>query len=516
MTRALIIAGLVVLTVAAYGRSVGFGFVWDDHELIRQNPLVRGERPAADVWSSHLFEGTRAGNTGLYRPLPMASLRANWALSQAPWSFHLTNVLLHALCVLCVLWLGRCLGASLAAAALGAAAFAVFPPGVEAVAWCSGRFDLLLCLGLGLALVAALGGWSWPAWRQAAMLAAGLAVALLSKELALPAAAALALWLLAGRQGEATGRRRMLAITAVALVGAVLLARGLALGTFLPFVVQPGDQTIGGRLARLGVQLQLLAGFDLSAMIRVPRLGTGRVVAQALGVAGPLVFLGVAALLWRRGARAPALLLVLALALVLPAATARVPALRYLYAPASLLCALGSLGLSRLAGRWRPRPVLGLAAVLVACYLVMGQLWLGAWRSDSLLFATEAAHQPQNPDAQFLHGEQLLLRGRSREAVATFRAALALSPSHRPAWMGLARALLRSGQSQAAEKVIRVTLRGRPLQAVQFTLLGHALAGQGKHRQALAAYDQALRRNPRSRSARTGAAQSKRKLEGKR
>ncbi len=512
MSRALVIAGLVVLTAAAHGRTVGFGFVWDDHELIRLNPLVRGERPAADVWTTHLFEGTRPGATGLYRPLAVGSFRATWALWQAPWAFHLTNVLLHVFCVLLLFWLARCLGAGLAAAALGAAAFAVFPPNVEAVAWISGRPDLLLCLGLGLALAATLGGRRWPAWRQAALLGGGLAVALLSKEPAMPAAAALALWL--ALQREDAGRHRALALMAAALVAGLLLVRGMALDTFLPFVLQPGDQSVGGRLARLGVQLQLLAGFDLSAMVRVPQAGAGRAVAQVVGLAVPLMGLGGAALLWRRGHRAPALLLALALVMVLPAATARVPALRYLYTPAFLLCALGALGLQRLATRWRPRPVLGLAAVLVLCYLAMGQLWLGAWRSDPLLFATEAAHQPHNPDAQFLHGEQLLLRGRAKEAAATFRAALALSPGHRPAWMGLALALLRSNRYGAAEEVIRTTLRGRPRRAKQFTLLGHALAGQGKHRQAMAAYTEALRRNPRSRAARAGVAQSSKAMGG--
>ena len=282
MSRALVIAGLVVLTAAAHGRTVGFGFVWDDHELIRLNPLVRGERPAADVWTTHLFEGTRPGATGLYRPLAVGSFRATWALWQAPWAFHLTNVLLHVFCVLLLFWLARCLGAGLAAAALGAAAFAVFPPNVEAVAWISGRPDLLLCLGLGLALAATLGGRRWPAWRQAALLGGGLAVALLSKEPAMPAAAALALWL--ALQREDAGRHRALALMAAALVAGLLLVRGMALDTFLPFVLQPGDQSVGGRLARLGVQLQLLAGFDLSAMVRVPQAGAGRAVAQVVGL----------------------------------------------------------------------------------------------------------------------------------------------------------------------------------------------------------------------------------------
>ncbi len=518
----LVVLGLLAITAAAYGRTVGFGFVWDDHELLLKNPLVRGDRPAGDVWTTHFFEGTRPYNSGLYRPLVIASFRLGWGLSPAAWSFHLTNVALHSLCVLLCLWLARRLGAGLPAAALGAAAFAVFPPNIEAVAWISGRPDLLLCLGLGLALIAALRGHGWPWPGQAALMAAGLGVALLSKELAVPAAGVLMLWLVLPRGDDessgTSGRRRLLALAVAALVAGVLLARGGALGSMLPVLDQPGDQSLGARLARLGTQLQLLSGFHLSAMVRVPTEGTEgtqRVVAQALGIALPLLTLGGAALLWRRGARAAALLLVMALAMVLPAATARVPALRYLYAPAFLLGVLGAVGLQRLVQLWRPRPAWGLAAALLVTYLAFGQLWLGAWRSDARLFATEAAHQPLNPDAQFLHGEQLMINGRHQDAAATFRAVLKLAPGHRPAWMGLARTLLYSGRAAEAEKVVRITLRGRPRLAAQFTLLGQALARQGKHEQALGAFGEALRRGPRSPAALRGAARSREAIKSK-
>lgn len=518
MGRVLVMAGLLALTVAAHGRSVGFGFVWDDHELILKNPLVRGGRPAAHVWTTHFFEGSRPQNSGLYRPLVIASFRLGWSLWPAAWAFHLTNVTLHALCVLLALWLARRLGAGTPAAALGACLFAVFPPNIEAVAWISGRPDLLMTLGLGLALTAALHGHAWTLGRQAALLLAGLTVALLSKELALPAAGVLALWLVLPGGDTTVGsaaRRRWLALAVALLLVGALVVRGLALGSLLPELAQPGDQSPGARLARLGVQLQMLSGFQLSAMARVPRDGGDRLLAQLLGVILPLVMLGGAALLWRRSARAAALLLVLALALALPAATARVPALRYLYAPAFLLCVLGALGLQRLARSWRPRLVWAMASSLLVLHLAFGQLWLGAWRSDALLFATEAAHQPKNPDAQFLYGEQLLIKGQHRETAKRFRKVLALARGHRPAWMGLARALLYSGQATEAEKVVRITLGGRPRLALQFTLLGQALASQGKHQQALGAFAEALKRQPGSAAARRGVAQSRAALKSK-
>ena len=507
----IIAAGLLVLIAAAYGRAMGFGFVWDDQQLIVHNPLVNGRAPATQIWSTHFFEGAQPHNSGLYRPVVIASFRLNRALSPAPWGFHLSNLLLHAACVLLVLWLGRRLGAGWPAAGLGAVLFAVYPPGIEAVAWISGRTDLLLGLGLGLSLAALPAVHQRASAKQTALVLGGVALALGSKEQAFLATALLGVWLLA--PGPYARRRRWLALGLGCLLAGALAARFLALGALAP--ARPVELTAGGCLARLGTQLQLLVGFQLSAMVSTPAAGAERLAAQVLGLVLPLLGGAGAVLLWRRGARLGALLAAGAVLLLLPAALVRVPALRYLYTPVMLLCPLGALALQRLGERWRPLPARALAVALVLTYLGFGQLWLGAWRSGALLFATEAAHQPHNPDALFLHGEQLLLRGRSDQAARVMRRVLRLAPGHRPAWLGLTRALLAARRPQQAEQVIRASLRGRPRLAAQFTLLGQALLQQDKHQQALAAFGQALRRAPRWPAALRGAARCRRALEAK-
>jgi hypothetical protein len=140
--------------------------------------------------SRRLFQVSfRAGFAELYyRPLSMASFGANFALSGAyPPAWRLTNLILHLLSGALVFSIvrrfstGDARGWSTVGAGIVAAVFLLFPTSPEAVAWVSGRYDVLALLFM-LATLAFFqrARTSHDGWGVAALLMAACALA--SKE----------------------------------------------------------------------------------------------------------------------------------------------------------------------------------------------------------------------------------------------------------------------------------------------------------------------------------------------
>lgn len=130
-------AELLAAAVAAclYLPSLAYGLVFDDLALIG------GDGHPVPL-----------GGALPYRPLRYASYLVDSALGGTPAVYHAHNVVLHALASALVVALARRLGASRPAALAGGLLLACHPLAVEAVAYVSGRRDLL-CVALGLAAV---------------------------------------------------------------------------------------------------------------------------------------------------------------------------------------------------------------------------------------------------------------------------------------------------------------------------------------------------------------------------
>ncbi|RJP74732.1 MAG: tetratricopeptide repeat protein [Candidatus Abyssobacteria bacterium SURF_17] len=120
-------------------------FVWDDNELIVNNPSVHGLSEAGSFLSRHFWSQSGQPSTrGYYRPFILFSYAVDYTLwGPNPLGFHLTNLLWHALASALVgLFILRVTNSSTAALVAGAF-FAVHPVHVESVAFVSGRTDVI-------------------------------------------------------------------------------------------------------------------------------------------------------------------------------------------------------------------------------------------------------------------------------------------------------------------------------------------------------------------------------------
>ncbi|MCI0568006.1 MAG: hypothetical protein L0Z52_07430, partial [Acidobacteria bacterium] len=88
---------LVVLAVAGYSGTLGNQFVFDDRAVIPGDSTVPTLHSLPSLLVAPYWTGEGRANR-LYRPLTSVSFALNEILGGArPWSFHLVNLLLHAL-----------------------------------------------------------------------------------------------------------------------------------------------------------------------------------------------------------------------------------------------------------------------------------------------------------------------------------------------------------------------------------------------------------------------------------
>ncbi len=134
-------AALIALALAASAPGLANGFAYDDLPLIVQNARVHDLRRLGALFTESYWPVRWGGS--LYRPVTTLAFTLEWSLGHAsPALFHVVSVLLYVAVTLLVYALARRV-LSGGAPWLAAAAFAVHPVHVEAVANIVGQSELL-------------------------------------------------------------------------------------------------------------------------------------------------------------------------------------------------------------------------------------------------------------------------------------------------------------------------------------------------------------------------------------
>ena len=235
---------IAAFALACYANTLGNGFVFDDSAYLASDAVRK--LVVGDIFCSNWL------GLELYRPLTLLSLGFDFQLfGEAPWGYHLTNVLLHAVNSLLLYALARDLLGEDRVALWAALLYASHPLQTEVVAWVSARGDLLASL---LSLSALL------AHRRRRVLAYLLyAGACLAKETAM--VLPVALFLMDSREGIAAWCKRHWGY-GVALLG-VLALRWLALADAPAGPVSTNFLADLGLWQRLGTAVAILPRYLL-------------------------------------------------------------------------------------------------------------------------------------------------------------------------------------------------------------------------------------------------------------
>lgn len=142
--RLYIILAILAITFISFSPSLNSDFVnWDDDRNFYENELIT-TLTADNFWSNtkKIFTTDVIGN---YNPLSIWSFAVDKMVYglDSPRGWHMTNILLHLLCVLLVWRLAIQLGLSKAGAVVLTLLFAIHPMRVESVAWVTERKDVL-------------------------------------------------------------------------------------------------------------------------------------------------------------------------------------------------------------------------------------------------------------------------------------------------------------------------------------------------------------------------------------
>lgn len=141
---------IIALVSAVYIQVLFFNLVGcDDVEIIQKNfqRISSFDKIGTEFFTGYL-------NTNYYRPIVNMSFWFNAQFGgQAPFIYHLTNVILHILSCSALFYLFSLLGYNRFISLLAASIFAVHPLFVNAVAWIVGRNDLLYSLFLIISFI---------------------------------------------------------------------------------------------------------------------------------------------------------------------------------------------------------------------------------------------------------------------------------------------------------------------------------------------------------------------------
>ena len=147
---------LVILTITAYFPAFNNGITnWDDDSYVINNPTLK---EISIENTKQVFSEYYMGN---YHPLAMLSLSLDYQIGGEnaegdinAWIYHFTNILLHIINSLLVLWFVYLLLGRFNIAVTAALLFAVHTLHVESVAWISERKDVLYALFFIASLIA--------------------------------------------------------------------------------------------------------------------------------------------------------------------------------------------------------------------------------------------------------------------------------------------------------------------------------------------------------------------------
>jgi hypothetical protein len=464
----------------------------DDTIYVREYPevangLIRYSRegtlefnPNHFLWA---FTSTRAA--GYWHPLTWLSLQIDSTLDYRPVSYHRTNLIVHLCNVLLLAEVLRRMTGQLWPSAIVAALFAVHPLHVESVAWVSERKDVLSTFFGLLALAAYVRFARRPRWIRMALVSAVYACSLMSK----PTLVTLPFLLLVldywplrrwGRPTTCVGEETIFVRAPFARLVLekaplfLLSAAGcvmIVLAQFHGDAIVPLDQVgLGLRVSNavnstVAYMAQMFWPINLAAFYPYPLDGLpwGKVAAEVLLLVA--VTVAVCRLVrahpylpvgwfWFLGTLVPVI------GLVQVGTQARAD--RFTYVPLVGLFVMLVWGLRDLVPAWRQGVLVGFAAGIVICCVLLTRAQVQYWADSITLWKHTLEVTEDNYMGQLYYSYALAGRGDRVEALTHAQEALRLQPRfpHPHYWCGVMHEI--NGHWEEAEACYRAAWTLQP------------------------------------------------------
>ena len=485
------------LACTAYLNALDNPFVYDDHDT------VTGNRSLVDLSNLRFILVYTP-----FRPLVNASYAFDrWLWDYRPFGYHLTNVILHAVVVvLLYAWMRRLLrdaGAeddSRVPAFAGAALFAVHPLQSEAVAYISGRSEVMCAVWFLGALLAARAAIFSRSLLQATLAVVCALLALASKEtaLVLPLVFLAYDWLFRPGPDEVRPRRlatiaAVLALFAVAAVYRVsklstgglspallnLLTQAIVIWRYVGLLVWPVGQSIMHSVHRVSTVADPLAWLAISGLALVT------IAAIRVRRSHPLLGFG---MLWFLIALAPS-------SSVVPLREGMAEHRVYLASAGLFIAVAACLQTWRRGAAFAARLRFATAAIVVVlCGLTIARNRV--WSDPVVLWSEATLHAEGMWEPHYALADSLREDGQCAAAVSEYEKVVVMRPEHRDAHTNLGICLAQTGRTQDAERAFNRALEIDPSFARGYTNLGALALLTGDTVRARDAYLEAIAKDP--------------------
>lgn len=145
---------IALASILVYSNTLFMDFVWDDIPFIKGNKFITDVEKIPHLFTTNLWEGVEGFFRGdYYRPIYALSFAIDHIFWQEnPLGYHITNILLHAIASIAVYLLALRILHENTAAFIAGLIFSVHPLHVEAVAWITGRNNMLLAIFMVLSI----------------------------------------------------------------------------------------------------------------------------------------------------------------------------------------------------------------------------------------------------------------------------------------------------------------------------------------------------------------------------
>ena len=478
-----------ILAALVYANTIQNRFAYDDHHIVANNEAIQSLETLPRAVVSPYWPGIYGRDNGLWRPTTQLLFGLQWiVVDGAPWLFHLTNLLGHAVVTALVLLLLAEL-TSLPGALVGALVFAVHPVHVEAVANVVGAGEVVSAMCFLTACLVHVRGPTVTSWRRAAAIGLLYAIGFGAKEGAVTLPGILFLLDAARRDLSLKHLPRYLAerwrvyVALVAAATTLLVARWEILGTIadplgplgadLLFEV-PRIWTVSevwGNYVRLWVFPMDLSS-DYAPDVIPISLGWGP--SNLVGITLALGVLALALVAWRKSvmavgrpsARAAGFGIVWFMITVSPVSNAFflagvLLAERTLYLPSVGLAATTGWMLVRF---WQARPRVALVTLMVILVLASVRTWTRnpTWKDNDSMLNALVADYPYSGRSQWILGDALMDSGLTSDALRSYRVAVDLLDSHYQIMTDVGQTLMNKELYQSAEGLLRHAWRREP------------------------------------------------------
>jgi tetratricopeptide (TPR) repeat protein len=481
---------LAVLIFGVYASSINNEFVWDDAQIIKENPDIRSlSNTGKLLLSEDTFPDIRSY---YYRPVTYLSFMMDYVLWKgSPKGFHTVNILLHLLfCCLLYVFVRDIPGSSGAALA-ASVIFGLHPAATETVNFISGGRNTLLC---GVFLLAAL-----VSHRKNRLILTliFLTLSVFSKEFGLlfPVLAALT-----DSMFPRAGHDRTKDLRTYSLYGAVIIFY-LVMRTYVV-----GGSGLHLKLEKLPERLLLIPQIIvtyLKVMVIPYKLTVPYYIKMPGAINGAVVMYTVVLILVisciyyfrkRNEVSFSALWFFIALLPVLniiPLGDIFV-AERYVYiALAGFAILLGAIS-TRFHKRYSI-PALVLISVLFSIVVINRNQ---VWKNDFSLFTDAAQKSPDSPYVHNILGVLYLDRGRTNDAMNEFQLSIKLKPDYYKSHNNLGNVYKAQNRFDDAIKEYLTSLKLNPDYSDAHYNLGISYKAEGRTDDAIKEYQIALKLRP--------------------